>query len=188
MNDKTEGPRTTRVICPSVRDLVVRPLILAVGLVGFGIWCAFDQQEYAPFDKDMNTWLTWAMNYYGQFAFTALGMIPLYFAVRAMRRRLVADETGVGFQGKETVAWSSVTGLDASELKGKQILYLLHGQGQRYTLDGFDLRNFAELVAFVEDHVPQAAAVKPPVESDAATPPVHTDPDQADDEQAPGPS
>lgn len=188
MNDTAEHPRATQVVCPVARDLVVRPLILAAALIGFGIWCAFDQQEYATFDENMNTWLTWAMNFYGQFIFTALGLIPLYFAVRAMRRKVIADETGVGFLGREKVAWAGVTGLDASELKDKQILYLLHGQGQRYALDGFDLRNFAELVAFVEDHVPQAAAVKPPVETDAAATPVNPDADQADDEQVSGPS
>lgn len=183
MNDNTEGSNATQVICPAAKDLVIRPLILAVGLIAFGIWCATDQQEYVAFDTDMNSWLSWAMNFYGQFIFTALGLIPLYFAFRAYRRRLIADADGVGFEGKEKIAWSSVTGLDAGELKSKQILHLLHGQGRRYTLDGFNLQNFAALVAFVEQRVPQAAAA-PPAQSDP-DPPAEADAAPADDEQEP---
>ena len=155
MNDATEGSNVTRVVCPAALDLAIRPLILAVALIAFGIWCAMDQQPYKSLDEDMNTWLTWAMNYYGQFAFTALGLVPLYFGIRALRRKMVADDQGVGFEGKDKILWSSVTGLDASELKEKNILTVIHGGGQRYKLDGFDLKNFRELVTFVEAHIPK---------------------------------
>ena len=158
MNDANESSNVTRVVCPAVLDLAIRPLVLAVALIAFGIWCAMDQQPHKPFDDDMNSWLTWAMNFYGQFAFPAIGLIPLYFGVRVLRRKMVADEQGVGFEGKEKIAWSAVTGLDASELKSKQILVLIHSQGQRYTLDGFDLRNFRQLVDFIEARVPHAPA------------------------------
>ncbi len=167
MNDTTEGSHAKQVVCPASKDLIIRPLILAVALIAFGVWCAFDQQDYVPFAEDMNGWFSYAMNFYGQFFFTALGLIPLYFTIRAFRRRLVADEEGVGYIGKEKVPWSSVTGLDAGELKAKQILYLLHGQDERFALDGFNLQNFSELVTFVERHVPPPDEAEPAAGDDA---------------------
>ncbi len=176
MNDTTEGSTVSRVVCPAVLDLAIRPLVLAVALVAFGIWCAMDQQPHKPLSEDMNAWLTWAMNFYGQFGFPALGLIPLYFGIRALRRKMIADEQGVGFEGKEKIAWSSVTGLDAGELQSKQILVLLHGDGQRYTIDGFDLRkdSFRQLVDFVEAHVPQTEP-EPAPQPEAEAPPAEAD-------------
>ena len=185
MNDTTEGSSGSRVVCRAAQDLVVRPAILAAALVAFGIWCALDQKDYQPFATDMNAWLTWAMNFYGQFVFSALGLIPLYFAIRAHRRRLVADEAGIGYQGKQSIPWSDVTGLDAGELEAKQILHVLHGRGERFTLDGFNLQNFAELVTFVENHAPQTGQAEPPVEPEPARPPVEAEPEQAPDRQEP---
>jgi len=201
MNAETDtDSHAAQVVCPAAKDLIVRPVILAVALIAFGIWCALDQKEHVPFDKDMNGWLSWAMNFYGQFAFTALGLIPLAFALRAHRRILVADEVGFGYAGKESIAWSDVTGLDASELEAKQILQVLHGRDKRFVLDGFNLRNFAELVAFVEDHVPHSAAPPaadepgptiepgPAIEPVSPAPPGETDPEQTADEPEPGES
>ena len=197
MNDTTEGSHATSVVCPAAKDLVVRPVIFAVFLIGFGIWCALDQKDHVPFDKDMNVWLSWAMNFYGQFIFTALGLIPLYFAIRAYRRKLVADEAGLGYEGKESIAWSDVTGLDAGKLEAKQILHVLHGRDEQFTLDGFNLQNFAELVAFVEDHVPQSGAAElaveskpvveegPAIEAEPANPPIEAEAEQTPDQQEP---
>jgi len=134
--------------------------------------------------KNINDWGTWALNFYGQFIFTALGLVALFFTIRILRRKLVADEQGVGFVGKERILWSDVTGLDATELKDKQILYVLHGSVGRYPLDGFNLRNFRELVDFVETHVPQPAATAPPADDapDQTPPPA----DDASDQTPPG--
>ncbi len=38
-----------------------------------------------------------------------------------------------------------------------RILYLHHGQDQKLTLDGYKLKNFRDLVAFIEERVPEAA-------------------------------
>ena len=176
MNDTTEGSPATQVVCRAAKDLVVRPAILAAALVAGGIACAWDQQDYKPFATDMNAWLYWATNFYGRFVLPALALIPLYFAVRAHRRRLVADEAGIGYQGKESIAWSDVTGLDAGELEAKQILHVLHGPGERFVLDGFDLQNFPELVAFVENHAPKGDSAQPPVEAEPEPTPDQQEP------------
>ena len=74
------------------------------------------------------------------------------------------DELGIGYLGKPKIPWSEVTGLDAAELQDKQILHLLHNQGQKLTLDGYKLKNFKELVAFVESRVPGGGEQTAPTE------------------------
>jgi len=179
MNDITQGSTATQVTCPPAWDLLLRPAILAVALLSFGVWCMTDQRPAETFSiENINPWGSWAMNFYGQFLFTALGLTAAFFTVRILRRKLIADSQGVGFVGKDKVLWSDVTGLDASELKEKQILYLLRGSGEKYALDGFNLRNFRDLVAFVEAHVPQPATTEaPPAETPADSTPDKTPPD-----------
>ena len=167
--DETTPTPDKQILCPTSRDSVFRLLIIGVALVGFGIWCMFDQRDHVPFSmKNINAWGKWATNFYCAIICPILGVTMLIWASLILRRKLLADGQGIGYLGKEKIPWSDVTGLDASNLEDKQILHLLHGQDQKLTLDGYKLKNFKELVAFVESCVPggteQTAAAEPSTE------------------------
>ena len=169
MNESAATP-TKEIICPATRDSAIRPLFIGVGVLAFGIWCMTDQREHVPFSmKNINSWSTWALNFYGAIVCPILGVISLIWGFLVLRRKLIADDQGIGFVGKPKISWSDVTGVDASALQDKQILYLLHGQGDKLMLDGYKLKNFKELIAIVESHAPgageqRAPAPEPPAE------------------------
>ena len=164
MNDNTtssEGAQASQVICGATRDGAVRLFIIAAMLLGFGIYCFTDwsNPKYAAPEswdmKHINNIGGYLLTHYGPFVLIPPGLIVAGFAVRSLRRKLIADEEGIGYVGKEKLAWSSVTGLDPSDLAQKQILRLKHGGDKSLDLDGYDLQNFKELVAFIESHVPR---------------------------------
>jgi hypothetical protein len=75
-------------------------------------------------------------------------------------RRLVADEKGIGFAGKEQIAWDRITRIDAALLASKGLLTLHYGQAgqdkaeKTLKLDSYGFRNFRDLAAFAERYVP----------------------------------
>ena len=157
MTENTSETQPNQVLCPASRDVAVRTFIIGGALIAFGLWCMADQRPYKPLSEDINAWGSWATNFYGAVICPIVGVAAVICGIRSMRRKLIADPQGIGYAGKQQIAWSSATGLDVSKFKDKQILYLLHGQDQRLKLDGYKLRNFKELVAFVEARVPQGA-------------------------------
>ena len=167
MNDTESQSKPERVECPATTDL--RLLAVGVGMIGLGVWCfveayVMDEHPYKPFSQDINDWASWAFNHIGAFAFFAVGALLLVRALMAMRRRLVADAEGIGYVGKERIPWTGVrpiTGGDESQLRDKQILCLHHGNNETLKLDAYKLKNFRELVAFVEDHVQTARPQEP---------------------------
>jgi len=164
MNDTTSSTETTEVVCPVTRDAGIRLLIVAVMLIGYGLYCFTDwgKSKYAEPEawdmKHINEIARHVLTYYGPFVLIPPGMVFAIFGVRSLRRKLIADAEGIGYVGADKLAWSAVTHLDASDLAEKQILRLEHGDDQRLVLDKYDLRNFKELVAFVESHVPSDSA------------------------------
>jgi hypothetical protein len=171
--DETTSTPDKQIVCPTRRDSVLRLVIIGVVLLGFGIWCMIDLGKYPhkPFSEDINAWGKWATNFYGSFVCPILGAAMLIWAFLALRRKLVADEQGIGYAGKEKIPWSDVTGLDTSDLQDRQILYLQHGQGQKLKLDGYKLQDFKELLAFLESRVPggddRLASAGPSAEDEA---------------------
>lgn len=161
MNDTTPSTETTQVICPATRDTGIRLLIMAAMMIGYGLYCFTDwgKSKYdAPAAWDMkhiNEAARHVLTYYVPFVLIPPGLAVAAFAVRSMRRRLLADAEGIGYAGKDKLPWSAVTRLDASDLADKQILRIEHGSGQSMVLDGYELQNFKQLVAFVESHVPR---------------------------------
>lgn len=158
MNETTETSKPEKIVCTATKDLPVRLFVVAAMLVGFGIYCFIDshirkEYPYKPLAEDMNVWLSWAFNFYGSYVFAALGIIPLAWGFTLLRRKLIADGEGIGFEGKDKIAWADITNMDVSELADKQILHLEHSQGQKLKLDGYNMKNFKELVDFIEDHV-----------------------------------
>jgi hypothetical protein len=178
-NDSANGA-TRRVECPAEREPAVKTFIIACVFLGAGIWCWIDDssgkylvpidpnqaqtqsadeaevpKRHPTIEKDgINTWATWAFNYYGKFVFTIIGAAFAGRGVRAMNRVLIADEEGIGYKGGRRIAWSDVKGLDASDLADKQILRVKYNGNKTLELDNYKLQNFKELVAFVEQHAP----------------------------------
>jgi len=147
-----------RVECPAAKDPAVRLFILAAMLLGFGIWCLSDlgHYPYKPFSEDANAWLSHMFNKLGAYAFTPLGVVPLVWGIVFLRRKLVADEEGIGYAGRQRARWEDVKELDASRLESKGILTLHCGEGKRLVLDSWKLQNFRQLVALVESRLAPA--------------------------------
>ena len=131
-----------RVECQATRDPAIRLFIAAALFLGFAAWCFYeghilDKYEYKPYAEDINKFSTWALNYYGPFIFAPPGLVLALWGMLYLRRRLIAE----------------VKQLDATQLKSKGILTLVHENGE-LKLDSWKLTNFKPLVAFVEMHVP----------------------------------
>lgn len=154
-SESSEVPQ--QVECPAEREPIVKLWIIAAMLIGFGIWCIVDagkpKYDYVPLAEDLNGFFSWALTHIGQFVFTIVGAAVAGTAIRHSRRVLVADQEGIGWRGGRKLPWEKVTKLDASRLKDKQILVLEHPDG-RLTLDNYKLQNFRDLVAVVEEKVP----------------------------------
>lgn len=154
----TQQPDTRtleRIECPASKDPVVRKLIIAALFGGMGIWCFYEAyvlRKY-PYGSDINALGNWAMNrVLGPFLLLPVGLFHLGWAIYMLRRVFVADQEGLGYVGGEKTAWDAITSIDASRLD-KGWLYL-HTADGRVVLDGFKLKNFKALVAFIEDRVP----------------------------------
>ena len=64
-----------------------------------------------------------------------------------------ADDAGVGYVGREKIAWADVIEMDLSKFKAKEIMVLKAGDTS-ITLDGWKLQNFRDLIAKVEAALP----------------------------------
>ncbi len=158
----TESP--TKAECPAAREPAVRLFIVAAILIGFGAWCFVDVRrgEYPPKMKDGNTSdvFSYWFNQAGAFVFPLLGLVPLGLAAVSLRRKLVADDEGIGYVGKKKIPWSEVRSLDATKLADKGILRLHHESGGKekiLILDSWKLQNFRSLVQLVEKKVPSGS-------------------------------
>jgi hypothetical protein len=149
-------PEVNRVECAATKDPAVRLFILAALLLGFAVWCFLDRrQPPAAWDLGhINEISSYLLNNWGPLLLAPLGIVALIWGVVFLRRVLVADEEGIGYRGKQKIAWSDVTRLDASQLESRHILYVEYGDGGRLKLDAWKLRSFRELVAVVERNVP----------------------------------
>ena len=153
------GP--ARIECRAASEPAIRPVVFAALLIGFGIWCLLDRHNY-PYKPGggYNVLLPYLLNTWGPILFLPLGLLFLWKGIRAYTRVLVADEEGIGYAGKPRIAWADVKRLDAADLKN-EILLLDHGDGGALKLDGYNLRDFRDLVAFIEKRIPEDKWVRP---------------------------
>ena len=151
MNDSVPPEQVGRVECAPTRDPAVRWFIFAGMLIGFAFWCLSDlRQPPEAWDmKHVNQAAAYLLNNWGPVLFFPLGAVAIATAVRHLARKLVADETGIGY-GRTRIAWDRFTGLDASLLASKGILRLEYDGNKQLKLDSWRLRNFKPLVAYVE--------------------------------------
>jgi len=163
MNESGEPLQADRVECSARKDPAVNLFIIAAMGLGFGIWCLTDRRR-PPESWDLhhiNDAAAYLLNNWGPVLLLPIGLIALAWGILFLRRKLVATAEGIGYVGKQQIAWSQVTRLDASLLKSKQILKLHHGGPRPLTLDSWKLNNFKAMVAFVEQHVPPSAIETP---------------------------
>ncbi|MBN1941667.1 MAG: hypothetical protein JW849_00060 [Phycisphaerae bacterium] len=158
---KPQSPASSvpqRVEASAARDPAIRLGIAAVMLIAMGLWCLHDRDKYDPPDawdlKHINEASKYAFNAYGVFAFTPPGVVLGLWALRFLRRKLIADQDGIGYLGKEKIPWGSITNVDTSQAKSKGILKLFYGDGKKLTLDSWKLTNFRELISLVESKLP----------------------------------
>lgn len=161
MTDNTSPPDSPPdcVTCPATSEPAVRWFIGAGMLLAIGVWCFVDRHNYpAPESwtlQHISEASGYLLNHFAPMLLVPAGVLLAWLGWRAKRRVLVADGQGIGYVGKAKVAWSDVQGLDASRLKDEQILGLKLKDGGLMKLDAWKLRNFRDLVAFVETRVPR---------------------------------
>ncbi len=163
MNDTEQQDTSGRVECGANKEPAVRLFIVGALAIGFALWMVYDhfikgRYQY-PNPYELNKFLSWAFNHYGPFVFIPVGLIFVALGVVAVRRLLVADGKGIGYQGKTKCAWGSITGVDASKLKDKGILTLQIGDDDKLVLDSRKLKGFKDLIAFVEARLPEGVEI-----------------------------
>ena len=160
MNDTSENTQPQRVECSATKDTAVRFFIIAAMLLGMGVWCYLDKDNYPKPEawdlEHVNDAAGYVFNNLGPYVSIPVGLVLAVAAVVSLTKRLTADKEGIGYAGKTKVLWPDVTSLDASGLESAQILYLHYGQNKKLKLDAYKLQNFRQLVAFVEAMVSTA--------------------------------
>ncbi len=161
MNDTQENPSNEPIVFAPTTEPAVRVFIMAAMLLGLGGWCWFDKVNYAPpqewTSQYINEIANYIFNHWGPFLFVPLGAVFLAMGIGHLTKKLSADSEGLGYSCCDKVLWSNVTAIDASALKEKGKLTLTYDEGRQLVLDSYKLRNFRELVAFIEQHLPELA-------------------------------
>lgn len=163
-----EGPREplTRVECPAVKGYdnpAVRWMIIGIVAFGLGVYClidAFIVRKYPyPEPFEVNQFARWAFNIFGTFFFIPAGILAVTWTWKLLKQVLVADQEGIGYAGREQIPWGDITELDGSRVE-KGLLVLKSGEDEKLVLDSWKLKNFRDLVAIIEQHVPEDKQVK----------------------------
>ena len=160
MNQTTEPSPSppARVECLPTREPTVRRTLLAVLFLGMGLWCYSERdnpryQWPADWRSNINQALGYVLNNWLPYLLVPAGVLTLIWMLVQLRKRLLADDGGIGYAGKARIAWSEVDSLDATRLESKGIV-VLHAGDRRMVLESYYLTNFRELMALVDRHVP----------------------------------
>jgi hypothetical protein len=162
MTENSGGQPVARVECRASNDPFVRKLIVVAMILGAAAWMIEDHYVAGNYWKrdDFNDNLSFLFNHYLPYLLVPLGLLLLGRALFQHSRRLVADEKGIGFAGKEPIAWDRIARIDATLLGPKGLLilhYLQDGQDKvekTLKLDSYNFRDFRDIVALAERHVP----------------------------------
>lgn len=154
MTEQTAEQVPMRVECPAGKDRAIRHFIIGLGLIGVGIWCLNDAKP-APSEwtlAKVNEVAYYLFNNVSPYILMPGGALVIVLTAMGLRRKLVADADGIGYVGKEKIAWGQITEVDATKV-GKGFLFL-HAGDKSLTLDSWKLQNFRPLVGLIERHVP----------------------------------
>lgn len=151
------------VECRPSKDPAVRLFIGAAASIAVAIWCLTDLRA-VPDDwslKNINATAGFLFNNVGPFFLFPAGVVLAVWGLVFLRRKLVADQAGLGYVGKEKIPWTDITSLDVAKFKKKGILglrYTRDGKEKTFVLDSWKLDNFRQLIQLVEAKVPFALA------------------------------
>ena len=105
-------------------------------------------------EKGINLVTFYMFNVVGTWVFLIVGVLLIVLGRSKLKRSVTVDDEGLAINGGAKVLWSSVTGLDASQLETKAgLLLLTRDEGEPVALCRFYYEDFRGLVAFTEDHV-----------------------------------
>ncbi len=159
MTDQTSANAAESVSCPAALEPPIkRWLIPAIALLGVGVWCLNDAgtikepQEWSL--KHANDVANYVFNHWGPYVFLPIGALLAIGGWLKAKKMLQADSEGIGYAGRIKTAWSKITKLDASRLSNGY-LKLVFDDDNTLLLDSWRLKNFKEMVAFIETHVPE---------------------------------
>ena len=158
------------LIINSTRERVVKLFIVTVLCFGLVPWCAYD-----AFVKEGVTESTRQFNLYAIPVLIVFGILALFYAIKAARVRIEADEqTGISINGKEPIAWDAIEDIDTSALAKKGYLYLKFrkpsGESEIVKLDEYNLDFFDELYAMIRTKL-GTAQQGVPLSGDSENPP-----------------
>jgi len=153
MNDQTDVTEPTRVECPAAKDPPTRLLIMALVAVGFGLYCAYDIWVAGKYDPE-EKYLYYLMNLAGFVILVPVGLVFLVKAIAMFRRVLVADAEGIGYEGKPRIPWGQVKRLAMADKGLLHVHYGEEGSLRVLKLDSWKLKNYAELIALIENKTP----------------------------------
>ncbi|NIA06943.1 MAG: hypothetical protein GWP14_04760 [Actinobacteria bacterium] len=154
------------LIVKSTRERVVKLSIATVLCFGLAVWCWYD-----AFYKESMKESSRQFNLYAVPVLIVLGGVALFFAIKAVRFRIEADDqTGLSINGQAPIPWSSITDIDTSILSKKGYLFVKYRDPQdrevSLKLDEFNLDYFDELYAMIRSKLSLPA--DSPVESESS--------------------
>jgi hypothetical protein len=156
MSEEQKSP--AEVECPAANDPGVRMFIVAAMCIAFAVWCFMDPNKQQPkyWDMDHATDVArYVTNAIMPYVLAPIGVLLVIWGIVYMGRRLIADDEGIGYDGKQKIRWNEFKKMDASKLK-KGLLYLYYGPDEKkLTLDSWKLKNYKPLIEFVESHLPR---------------------------------
>lgn len=136
------------VECGLATEALIRSGLIVAMVLGFGVWSiyhlAIDKYDRAA--EPVNWYFTLGC----AVVLTPLGVVLAGLLVRRLRRRLVADNEGIGYVGREKVGWDRITKL---VIRGKGLVdlhYQTDGAEQVLTLDSYYLKDYDTLMTLVD--------------------------------------
>jgi hypothetical protein len=156
MSEEQESPN--RVECPAANDPGVRMFIVAAMCIGFAVWYYLDSNKAVPKHWDwehVSEVAGYVTNAIMPYVLAPIGLLMIIWGIVYMGRKLIADDEGIGYDGKQKIRWNEFKKMDAAKLK-KGLLYLYYGPDEKkLTLDSWKLKNYKQLIEFVEAHLPR---------------------------------
>ena len=137
------------LIVKSTKERVVKLFIATVLCFGFAVWCWYD-----AFYKESMKESSRQFNLYAAPILIVLGIIALFYAIRAARFQIEADEqSGISVNGQAAISWDTIEDIDASTLAKKGYLYIKYRKSAdelaTLRLDDYNLDFFEELYAMI---------------------------------------
>ncbi len=166
------------LIVKSTKERIVKLFIATVLCFGLASWCWYDY-SYKESMKESSR----QFNLYAVPVLAVLGIIALFYAIRALRFRIEADEqTGISINGRAPIAWNQIENIDTSVLAKKGYLYLKYrtssDESATLKLDEYNLDFFDELYAMIRAKLglpqqsgPQAESSPGPASGNGENPP-----------------